>query len=1194
MAARSAGVLTASVVDDSAARAKFAEPRTVTEKSFAEVLAGILHVDRVPVDSHFFNDLGADSLVMAQFCARVRKRPDLPSVSMKDVYQHPTIAALTTAVAPRRAARTRPARCSPRFSAASCTSTECRIDSHFFNDLGADSLVMAQFCARVRKRPDLPSVSMKDVYQHPTITALTTALAPPAPPNPAGPLLAEVLGSILRVDRVPHDSHFFNDLGADSLVMAQFCARVRKRPDLPSVSMKDVYQHPTITALTTALAPRRTKPTRVVDAGGGRGGGTGRDDASHPLRSAAASDFPRVLLPRGIRRRRGVRMDFRRFGCWSTPTCGRRCSAVRCSSAPARCPSWPSGYSSAAGDPNRSASGVLGYVRFWTVKTLIRANPMALFVGSPLYVLYLRLLGAKIGRGVVILSKHVPVCTDLLTIGSGTVIRKESFFHGYRAHAGRIQTGAVTLGRDVFIGEKSVLDINTAMGDGAQLGHASALHSGGTVPAGERWHGSPAQPTAVDYLRVPPARCGAFRRTSAAILTLLEVFFIAMPLAQGGVEMLLSAVPSVTALVEPGQDFIGTPKFYIDAAVISVVLFCGSLLLGWLFVMTIPRVLNLVLTPEKVYPLYGLHHKVTQAITRMTNIKFFTQLFGNSSYSVSYLRRLGYHLFRVKQTGSNFGDEVAHDNPYLCSVGRGTVVADGLSMINAEYSSTSLRVSRVSIGSRNFLGNNIAYPPQGRTGDNCLLATKVMVPLDGPIREGVGLLGSPSFEIPRSVERDSQFHHLGTGEEFRRSLAAKKRYNLRTMGVFLLVRWLHLLLVTLLGMAAADLYDVLDHAVVAAFFALSVVVSAAYHILVERCFTAFRRLKPRLCSYYDPYFWWHERLWKVPSDKYLHVFNGTPFKNVIWRLLGVRLGRGVFDDGCYLTERTLVSIGDHAVLNAGSKVQCHSQEDGAFKSGRTIIGDDCTLGVGAFVHYGVTMGDGAVLDPDSFLMKGETVPPATRWGGNPATAVAAQRMIGANDPLPALPVIRPGGRHRTDDDDSPTPASAPPPKPNRAPVPPPKPNRAPVPAPPPKQVLASAPALSTEPAQASAFGQEWFDEGYEQRGRHHRTGSAAAHFQRQRPIRSTPSHCVQGERRGILNGNAIECRPGVLARRADDRRVHRHPAVDRCSPRGSRRTRRADPERHGGCGTSTGGKPVDLDELGFARRARQGPCRGVR
>jgi non-ribosomal peptide synthetase-like protein len=257
------------------------------------------------------------------------------------------------------------------------------------------------------------------------------------------------------------------------------------------------------------------------------------------------------------------------------------------------------------------------------------------------------------------------------------------------------------------------------------------------------------------------------------------------------------------------------------------------------------------------------------------------------------------------------------------------------------------------------------------------------------------------------------------------------------MGVFLFVRWLHLLLVTVLGMAAADLYEELDHAVVGAFFALSVVVSAVYYILVERCFTAFRRLKPRLCSYYEPYFWWHERLWKVPADTYLHVFNGTPFKNVIWRSLGVRLGRGVFDDGCYLTERTLVSIGDHAMLNAGSKVQCHSQEDGAFKSGNTIIGDDCTLGVGAFVHYGVTIGDGAVLDPDSFLMKGETVPPAVRWGGNPATAVAGNHV---NDPLPVLPVVRPGGRHRTDDDES-APAPAPSAPTPAAPAPTPAPPR---------------------------------------------------------------------------------------------------------------------------------------------------------
>ena len=102
------------------------------------------------------------------------------------------------------------------------------------------------------------------------------------------------------------------------------------------------------------------------------------------------------------------------------------------------------------------------------------------------------------------------------------------------------------------------------------------------------------------------------------------------------------------------------------------------------------------------------------------------------------------------------------------------------------------------------------------------------------------------------------------------------------------------------------------------------------------------------------------------------------------RLLGVRLGRRVFDDGCALPERTLVTIGDDCTLNAGSIIQCHSQEDGAFKSDYITIGSGCTIGVGAWVHYGVTMGDGAVLAPDSFLMKGEQVPQHAYWGGNPA------------------------------------------------------------------------------------------------------------------------------------------------------------------------------------------------------------------
>src|SRR5262249_43692832 len=159
--------------------------------------------------------------------------------------------------------------------------------------------------------------------------------------------------------------------------------------------------------------------------------------------------------------------------------------------------------------------------------------------------LYLRALGAKIGPRVAIFSRRVPVCTDLLTIGAGTVIRKEALFLCYRARAGRIEPGAVTLGRDVYVGERSVLDVDTSMGDGAQLGHASALHSGEGVRAGGGWHVSAAQGTDVSYLRIAPAQCGPLRRASSSALALLAVLLLSLPLLSGGLDLLVGTVSSM-------------------------------------------------------------------------------------------------------------------------------------------------------------------------------------------------------------------------------------------------------------------------------------------------------------------------------------------------------------------------------------------------------------------------------------------------------------------------------------------------------------------------------------------------------------------------------------------------------------------------------------------------------------------------
>ena len=866
------------------------------------------------------------------------------------------------------------------------------VDRNVFDDLGADSMVMTRFCARLRRRDDLPSVSIKDVYAHPTIAGLAAtfagALPAPAKASPAGDSaaegLAEVLAEVLEVDHVPVDRNVFDDLGADSMVMARFCARLRKRDDLPSISIRDVYANPTLAGMATAATP--------VTAPAARDTATAAPALVTPVRH---STFGYVLtgllqLLTFLLYVTGLGYLLDRAYIWILASVGPLEIYVRSVLAGsaaflAMCllPVVAKWLLIGRWKEREIPVWSLRYFRLWLVRILTRANPLVLImVGSPLYTLYLRALGAKIGKNVVVLSRHLPVATDLLTIGSGTVIRKDAVLLGYRAHAGKIQTGRVTLGRDVVVGEKSVLDIDTAMGDRAQLGHASSLHRGQVVPAGQSWHGSPAVPTATDFRAVPPLRVRPLRKVTYVASQLVKLFGIYLPLGFGGLFLLLTQVPRLARLLQPGAAGHTTADFYLSALIDSAILVFGGLLIGLLVAFTVPRVLAPFVRTDRVYPVHGWRYSLHRTITRLTNVRLFVYLFGDSSYIVSYLYLLGYDLGKVEQTGSNFGSNLAQETPFLTSIGRGTVVADGLSVVNADFSNTSFRTSRIAIGGNNFLGNNIAYPIGGRTGDDCLLATKVAVPIDGPVRSGVGLLGSPAFEIPRTVQRDRVLEV--DVRERRRQLRRKNLHNLATIALFLLVRWGHVLGLLLLALVAVDHYHDWGPAAFAVQAAASLLFTILWLVFWERMSTGFRRLQPRSCSIYDVRFWRHERYWKLMVPPLDRMLAGTPYKNLLMRMVGTKIGRRVYDDGSGILERTLTSIGDDCTLNFGSIIQCHSQEDGAFKSDRIAIGSGVTLGVGAFIHYGVTIGDAVEIAPDSFVMKGEEIPAGARWGGNPA------------------------------------------------------------------------------------------------------------------------------------------------------------------------------------------------------------------
>ncbi len=283
--------------------------------------------------------------------------------------------------------------------------------------------------------------------------------------------LAELLASVLRIERVSADSHFFNDLGADSLLMAHFNAAIRQRGDLPPVSMKDIYLHPTIRQLAAALpatSPAQGPvegPAQPVDGQAQNPVWAGEHSARPAEPDARPAGTPQYLLCGALQL-----LAFAGYVClaalWLNMSIGWVATAHGMPQIYAHLAAVGGGGLLATGGVpvavkwlligrwkrQRVRVWSLAYVRFWVVKGLVVTNPLVrLCVGTPLYNLYLWALGAKVGRGALILTPHVPVCTDLLSIGPGSVIRKDCYLNGYRAQAGFIETGPVTAGAGAFL-----------------------------------------------------------------------------------------------------------------------------------------------------------------------------------------------------------------------------------------------------------------------------------------------------------------------------------------------------------------------------------------------------------------------------------------------------------------------------------------------------------------------------------------------------------------------------------------------------------------------------------------------------------------------------------------------------------------------------------------------------------------------
>ena len=135
---------------------------------------------------------------------------------------------------------------------------------------------------------------------------------------------------------------------------------------------------------------------------------------------------------------------------------------------------------------------LLHWARSMVATHIVRVFAGTLFRGSPLWTVYLRLAGARLGRRVYVNSLAV---TDynLLEFGDDVVIGHDVHLSGHTVEDGVVKTAPVRLGSSVTMGLGSVIEIGVEVGDDCEIGALSFIPKRTRLERGAIYAGVPAQ-----------------------------------------------------------------------------------------------------------------------------------------------------------------------------------------------------------------------------------------------------------------------------------------------------------------------------------------------------------------------------------------------------------------------------------------------------------------------------------------------------------------------------------------------------------------------------------------------------------------------------------------------------------------------------------------------------------------------------
>jgi acetyltransferase-like isoleucine patch superfamily enzyme len=133
---------------------------------------------------------------------------------------------------------------------------------------------------------------------------------------------------------------------------------------------------------------------------------------------------------------------------------------------------------------------LLDWVRYMVSVHIVRLFAGSVFRATPLWTFYLRLNGARLGRGVYVNSLAVND-HNLLEFGDRVVIGDGVHLSGHTVEQGVVRTAAIRLGDDVTIGLGTVVGIGVEAGSRCQVGALSMVPKFSRLKTGTTYVGAP-------------------------------------------------------------------------------------------------------------------------------------------------------------------------------------------------------------------------------------------------------------------------------------------------------------------------------------------------------------------------------------------------------------------------------------------------------------------------------------------------------------------------------------------------------------------------------------------------------------------------------------------------------------------------------------------------------------------------------